>query len=376
MSQLPSDPGTSDNRRRPVTYDELIAMFVAFLTLGSVLFWGLTRSGVNLFGTTGELFNVNGATPSVEGLDNGNRPDILDDRPDAIAGEAEDTRIGFGTGDSIGATDADRAFEDISQAAEQAAAEIASPRNLVTSQAATTPPVTAPAETPAPVPPQQAAQPADPEVITATPTNQPPLEVSREAVEFQDVPDDYWAKPYIDALSERLVVDGLADGTFAPDEPVTRAQLASAIARAFPLSDEEAAIAFSDIEADYWATDDIDEAVKGGFMTGFPDERFQPDLAVPRAQVLTALVTGLDSIIPENPEAVVARYGDAAQIPGWAIGKMAAATESNIVVNYPNLESLNPNQPATRAEVAAMIYQTLAAQGRVDGIDGEYAVEP
>ena len=376
MSQLPSDRGTSDNRRRPVTYDELIAMFVAFLTLGSVMFWGLTRSGVNLFGTTGELFNVNGATPSVEGLDNGARPDILDERPDAIAEEAEDTRIGFGTGDIIGAADADRAFEDISQAAEQAAAEIASPRNLVTSQAATTPPATASVETPAPVPPQQAAQPADPEVITATPTNQPPLEVSREAVEFQDVPDDYWAKPYIDALSERLVVDGLADGTFAPDEPVTRAQLASAIARAFPLSDEEAAIAFSDIEAGYWATDDIDEAVKGGFMTGFPDDRFQPNLDVPRAQVLTALVTGLDSIIPENPETVVARYGDAAQIPGWAIGKMAAATESNIVVNYPNLESLNPNQPATRAEVAAMINQTLAAQGRVDAINGEYAVEP
>ncbi|MGD1950559.1 MAG: S-layer homology domain-containing protein [Leptolyngbyaceae cyanobacterium] len=374
MSQLPSDPGTNDNRRRPVTYDELIAMFVAFLTLGSVLFWGLTRSGVNLFGATGELFNVSGAAPSVEGLDTGNRQGTLDNSPDA--GDAEDTRIGFGTGDIIGAADANRAFEDISQTAEQAAAEIASPRNLVTSQAATTPPATAPVETPAPVTPQQAAQPAAPEVITAAPTNQSPLEASREVVEFQDVPDDYWAKPYIDALSERLVVDGLADGTFAPDEPVTRAQLASAIARAFPLSDEEAAIAFSDIEAGYWATDDIDEAVKGGFMTGFPDERFQPNLAVPRAQVLTALVTGLGSIIPENPETVVARYGDDAQIPGWAVGKMAAATESNIVVNYPNLESLNPNQPATRAEVAAMIYQTLAAQGRVDAIDGEYAVEP
>ena len=373
MSQLPSDPGTSNNRRRPVTYDELIAMFVAFLTLGSVLFWGLTRSGVNLFATTGELFNVNGAAPSVEGLDNGDRQGILDDSSDVVTG---DDRIGFGTGDIIGTADADHAFEDIRQAAEQAAAEIASPRDLVNSQTTTTPTTTAPVEIPAPVPPKQAAQPAAPEAITATPTNQPPLEASREAVEFQDVPDDYWAKPYIDALSERLVVDGLADGTFAPDEPVTRAQLASAIARAFPLSDEEAAIAFSDIEAGYWASDDIDEAVKGGFMTGFPDERFQPDLAVPRAQVLTALVTGLDSIIPENPETVVARYGDAAQIPGWAIGKMAAATESNIVVNYPNLESLNPNQPATRAEVAAMIYQTLAAQGRVDAIDGEYAVEP
>jgi hypothetical protein len=119
-----------------------------------------------------------------------------------------------------------------------------------------------------------------------------------------------------------------------------------------------------------------DKAVKRGFMNGFPDETFQPTLPVPRAQVLTALVTGLNAATPEDAQAIVERYGDAAEIPAWAIGKMAAATQSKIVVNYPNLDSLNPNQPATRAEVAAMIYQTLAAQGRIDEIPGEYVVQP
>ena len=377
MSQVPSDPGTNDNRRHSVTYDELIAVFVAFLTLGSVLFWGLTRSGVNLFGNAGGLFNFDSTTPLVEGLDSGPRQSILDEDPSAVAEDtdAAETRIGFGAAEAIGAAGAGNVFDDISQSAEQASEIITPPSPTVTSQTTTTTPPTAAVAT-EPILPQQEAQPANSEAISAAPNAQPPLEASREALEFQDVPDGYWAKPYIDALSERLVIDGLSEGTFAPDEPVTRAQLASIIAQAFPLSEQEAAIAFSDIEAGYWATEAIDQAVKGGFMTGFPDESFQPNLPVPRAQVLTALVTGLDSAVPNNAEAIVARYGDAAQIPNWAVGKMAAATQSNIVVNYPNLDSLNPNQPATRAEVAAIVYQALAVQERVDTIDGEYVVVP
>lgn len=370
MSQIPSDPGTNDNRRRAITYDEIIAMFVAFLTLGSVLFWGLTRSGVNLFGNAG-LFNLDDVPPVVSDLDSIGPLDI----PGDIAGEAEAERddIGFGVASN------DTFFGPPAPSAERPVV-VAPPRGPVTSQPATVPaptadtPLVAPLDTSPVVPPKQTAQPAEePDDTAATPV---PLEASREAIRFQDVPDDYWAKPYIDALSERLVIGGLSEETFAPEQPVTRAQLASAIAQAFPLADEEAAIAFSDVEADYWAANPIDKAVKLGFMNGFPDKSFQPGLPVPRAQVLTALVTGLDAAEPENAQAIVDRYNDAAEIPDWAVGKMAAATQSELVVNHPNLVSLNPNQPATRAEVAAMIYQALAAQGRLEDIDGEYVVKP
>ncbi|WP_152532091.1 S-layer homology domain-containing protein [Leptolyngbya sp. Heron Island J] len=371
MSQIPSDQGTSDNRRRSVTYDELIAMFVAFLTLGSVLFWGLTRSGVNLFGNAG-LFNLDDAAPLVEDLDSNSQLNAADE---GLADDEEaepDDVLGFGTAELIGEAGADDILEEITESLE-AVTEMTPPNTptqpaMIPGSDAVTSPL-----------PRQAAQPAAPEPTddATAPISALPLEPSREALEFNDVPDDYWAKSYIDALSERLVIDGISEGTFAPEEPVTRAQLASAIAQAFPLGDEQDAIAFSDIETDYWATEAIDKAVKGGFMSGFPNERFQPNLPVPRAQVLTALVTGLNADdTPENVQAILERYDDAAEIPEWAIGKMAAATQSNIVVNHPDLAALNPNQPATRAEVAAMIYQTLAAQGRVETIDGVYVVEP
>lgn len=380
MSQIPSDPGTDNSRRRFVDYDELIAVFVAFLTLGSVLFWGLTRSGVNLFGNAG-LFNADSA-PAL--LNESDSISLLDNDDNLIGNvETERDGIGFGAADAIGAAGTGNILgEDRGSA--QKSAELPPAVNPAPVQ------IPATSSLPAtPEPPKQEAQPAAQPDVAAVPNtnlstdadsdaavNQAPLESTREAIQFQDVPDNYWAKPYIDALSERLVISGITDNTFEPEQPVTRAQLASAIAEAFPLDDKEAAIAFSDIESEYWATDAIDKAVKGGFMSGFPDESFQPTLPVPRAQLLTALVTGLNAAIPNDAETIVSRYGDAADIPEWAIGKMAAATQSNIVVNHPNLDSLSPNQPATRAEVAAMIYQTLAAQGRIDEIDGEFVVKP
>ncbi|NEP61852.1 MAG: hypothetical protein F6K31_33690 [Symploca sp. SIO2G7] len=375
MSQIPSDSGTDNDRRRSLTYDELIALFVAFLTLGSVLFWGLTRSGVNLFDNVG-LFDADGSLAIVG--DGESQLDLSEEL--AISELDANDEIGFGTAEAIGATDG--FLGDVGRSVQQATDQIASPG---TSRSANVPAIGTTTPSGLPELPKQTAQPATPSEETPAEDADniqpnlealPPLEASREALQFQDVPADYWAKPYIDALSERLVISGLTEDTFAPEEPVTRAQLASAIAEAFPLDGTKAEISFSDINADYWATQAINKAVKLGFMSGFPDQTFQPALPVPRAQALTALVTGLNSGVPENSEAIVERYSDASEIPSWAVGKMAAATQSEIVVNYPNLTLLNPNQPATRAEVAAMIYQTLVAQGRIDQIDGEYVVRP
>ncbi|NEQ24646.1 MAG: S-layer homology domain-containing protein [Microcoleus sp. SIO2G3] len=59
-------------------------------------------------------------------------------------------------------------------------------------------------------------------------------------------------------------------------------------------------------------------------------------------------------------------YVDAQKIPYYAVDDVAAATKANIVVNYPNQQILNPNQPATRGDIAAFIYQALVAQGKIE----------
>ncbi len=381
MSQIPSDPGPNNGRRRLVTDDELIAMFVAFLTLGSILFWGLTRSGVNLFGDA-NILSADG-TPNLVG-------DLDNNLAIGIEPDSDNDPIGFDSTETLGTAGAGT-LRSLDRSTEKVTPPRVQPNNQITVSPPEPTSDTRPSVTP--TLPKQAAQPATPEKPAAAPEKPaaapekpaaplPPLEVTQEALQFTDVPDAYWAKPYIDALSERdvfdgIIVDGVSeDDTFKPDEPISRAQLARAITKAFPLSEEESAISFSDVADDFWAFDFINEAVKGGYMNGFPDGSFKPELPVPRDQALTAMVTGTNATVQGDAAEVVTRYSDADDIQKWAIPKVAAATQSGLVVNHPDLTVLNPNQPATRAEVAAMIYQTLVVQGRIDPIDGEYIVQP
>ena len=111
-------------------------------------------------------------------------------------------------------------------------------------------------------------------------------------------------------------------------------------------------------------------------MTGFPNDEFQPNQPVTRAQALTTLVTGLGIEAPTNVQATLDRYDDANAIPNWANEKMAAATAGRLVVNYPAVAQLNPTQPTTRAELAAMIYQALVREDIVDAVESEYVVKP
>jgi hypothetical protein len=59
-------------------------------------------------------------------------------------------------------------------------------------------------------------------------------------------------------------------------------------------------------------------------------------------------------------------YTDADAIPEYAIAPVTAATQANLVVNYPNVQQLNPDAPLTRAEAAAHIYQALVQSGQAE----------
>ncbi len=79
--------------------------------------------------------------------------------------------------------------------------------------------------------------------------------------------------------------------------------------------------------------------------------------------------------VPASQTRIISFYRDAKEIPNYATDKIAAATANSLVVNYPNPKALNPNKEATRAEVAAMVYQALVRTGRLDAIQSEYIVK-
>jgi len=81
-------------------------------------------------------------------------------------------------------------------------------------------------------------------------------------------------RPFIQALAQRNVITGFADGTF--DEPVDRAEFAAMIQKLLTRNQFESTVGtFTDVPPDYWAASAIEEAYETGFMGGYPGTLFR-----------------------------------------------------------------------------------------------------
>ncbi len=191
---------------------------------------------------------------------------------------------------------------------------------------------------------------------------------------FYDVSSNYWAAPFIKELAQRGVIAGFPDGSFRPDAPVTRSQFAAMIRKAFNKQQERQPINFVDVSSNYWAYSAIQEAYSTGFLSGYPGRVFRPTQNIPREQVLVSLSNGLDYVASGNVQSTLGYYNDAYNISNYARGPIAAATEKRMVVNYPNTKFLSPKGTATRADVAAYIYQALVSTNQANAINSQYIV--
>ncbi|AFZ15384.1 S-layer domain-containing protein [Crinalium epipsammum PCC 9333] len=199
-----------------------------------------------------------------------------------------------------------------------------------------------------------------------------PLAISAPATaaDFSDV-NNHWARPFIEALADQKIISGYSDGTFKPDQAVTRAEFAALVQAAFPNNRETRpqGYTFRDVSTNHWAYNKIQKAYKTGFMSGVTTTNFAPDTKIPRVQALVTLTSGLN-IDPQGSTSTILRaYQDATEIPQYARNKVAAATEKRMVVNYPVVDRLRPNQITTRGEVAAFLYQAMVNQGQAQTLD-------
>ena len=211
----------------------------------------------------------------------------------------------------------------------------------------------------------QAASPITSPTTPTAPTTQ---------VAFTDVPNNYWAQTFIQELASRNIIKGFPDGSFRPNDPVTRAQFAALLSQAMNKSTIRSSATFTDVASTYWAATAIQKAYTTGFMSGYSATTFRPNENISRVQILVSLANGLGYAPIKPIDTTLQAYSDANTIPAYARNSVGAATENRMVVNYPNLKLLNPNQPATRAEVAAFIYQALVRSGQLKVISSPYIV--
>lgn len=184
------------------------------------------------------------------------------------------------------------------------------------------------------------------------------------AFQFPDVPKTHWASKQIDILSDQGVIVGYPDGTFKPDDNVTRAEFASMAIKA--LGQEHTKVMqpvnFNDITPEYWAYDAIQRALYFDLISEHEGPLFRPDDNVSRAEATTVSVNALTTaeISPAKAlEVLSQKYGDVNSIPKDFLIPAGKSEILNMIVVVPNNNSkpmLEPTRPATRAEVAAILY--------------------
>ena len=100
---------------------------------------------------------------------------------------------------------------------------------------------------------------------------------------FSDVPKGYWAANYIGYMQQFGIITGYSDGSFRPDAPVTRAEFAAIASRFEKLT--EGSKSFTDVSDTYWAARYINFAATRGWVTGYSDGTFKPENTITRAEV-------------------------------------------------------------------------------------------
>ena len=188
------------------------------------------------------------------------------------------------------------------------------------------------------------------------------------AFQFPDVAKDHWASEQIEILTDKGVIVGYPDGTFKPDDNVTRAEFASMAIKALGQQHTNVAqpVDFTDINEDFWAYDSIQKALFFDLISCPPaGELFRPDDTVTRAESMTVAVNALttEQISEQKAKEVLSRkYADVDEIPETFVIPAGKAEILNMIVVMPSdskKKNLEAERPATRAEVAAILYNMM-----------------
>jgi S-layer homology domain len=197
----------------------------------------------------------------------------------------------------------------------------------------------------------------------------PAVTAGQQLAQASDVAGN-WAEPFIQVLVEKGIIAGYPDGTFRPDQPVTRAEFAALLNKAFDLTPTKPSTTFSDVPSKFWGAAVIDKAYRAGFLAGYPNKTFGPTQNIVRIESLVSITNGSKLQADAAAPKVDDLFSDSAQVPGFGRDALIAATQKCLAVSvsYPEGKTFNPNGVATRADVAAFIHQALVGSGKLTAL--------
>ena len=170
------------------------------------------------------------------------------------------------------------------------------------------------------------------------------------ATTFSDI-NGHWAKNYIQKAVTLGIVNGYSDGTFRPDQDVTRAEFTKMINTALG-NNGMVDVDFSDVVAGQWFCADVCKGVAAAFITGYSDGTFLPDNTISRQEAAVILAR----IIPAaGAGQSVSAYNDAADVAEWAVPSMEKIVGKKYMTGAYN--ELTPTASLTRGQAAKIVVE-------------------
>ena len=166
---------------------------------------------------------------------------------------------------------------------------------------------------------------------------------------------DHWAEKFANELSGRGIINGYADGSFKGDNFITRAELVKILCSTFA-GTQRAEIDFNDVNSSEWYAEYVARALNYKMVNGYEDGSFRPNISVSREDAIVMLYRAM-SLKASLPQGYTL-FADDLDISSYAHEATRCLGELKIVTGDLN-KKLNPQNPITRAEVAAIICRSL-----------------
>ena len=182
-------------------------------------------------------------------------------------------------------------------------------------------------------------------------------------LEFEDM-KLHWAKEAVNDTGSRMIIEGDGNGSFHPDREITRAEFAAIVVRALGLKLESGDGSFPDVKESDWYNGAINTAYAYRLITGFEDGTFRPNDKITREQATTIIAKAMTitklrgKLASGASDSLMNSYRDAKEVANWARIGLMDTLQAGIVTGR-NGSELAPKALITRAEVAVMVQRLL-----------------
>ncbi|MFC4302010.1 leucine-rich repeat protein [Cohnella boryungensis] len=195
--------------------------------------------------------------------------------------------------------------------------------------------------------------------VSGLPIGAPSIDESKE-VNFTDI-TEHWAASNINKAAQSGFVNGYLDGTFKPNVIVTRAEFVVMLMKALKSQEEAAKLTFTDsAKIGTWAQKAIEQAVQAGIVKGYSDSRFRPDAEITRTEMAVMIAKALALKVEAN---TVTDFVDDADIPSWAKAQVAVLKNLGLISGN-GTNKFAPNDKGTRAEAVTILLKMIAQKSK------------